>query len=184
MSVYSFQVKDVNGQDVSLATYKDEVMLIVNVASKCGFTPQYEELQQLYEAYKEQGLVVLGFPCNQFGGQEPGTNEEVQAFCQTEYGVTFPVFAKVEVKGAQKHPLFAYLIEHQPFAGFDTSTPRGKRMQDMFAERSPEELNDDEIKWNFTKFLISRDGEVIGRYESPVSPSQLKPIIEDALQRS
>ena len=127
---------------------------------------------------------MLGFPCNQFGGQEPGTNEEVKTFCHTHYGVTFPLFAKVEVKGEHKHPLFAYLIDQKPFAGFDKATPGGQRLHNMFEERMPEALSDAEIKWNFTKFLVARDGEVIGRYESSVSPADLKPDIEDALQRA
>lgn len=179
MSIYSFQAKNIRGQEVSLDAYKGQVVLIVNTASKCGFTPQYTSLQALYERFKDQGLVVLGFPCNQFGAQEPDSNEGIDSFCTLNYGVTFPMFEKIDVKGANKLPLFAYLVSEKPFEGFDEADPRGKSMHDMFMKHSPEVLQDDEIKWNFTKFLIDRNGQVVARYESNVDPQDL----DDAVQK-
>ncbi len=134
----------IDGEPTSLDAYVGNVVLIVNVASKCGFTPQYEGLQALYEKHKESGLVVLGFPANNFGGQEPGTNDEIQSFCTTNYGVSFPMMAKVSVKGDDKHPLFTYLTEESPLPG--------------------------EIGWNFNKFLLDREGNLVARFESRVKP--------------
>ncbi|RXZ80655.1 glutathione peroxidase [Paenibacillaceae bacterium] len=181
MSVYQFVANSIRGSEVQLSEYRGKPLLIVNTASKCGYTPQYAELQKLYEQYKDQGLVILGFPCNQFGGQDPGENEEINIFCQINYGVSFPLFEKVEVRDETKHPLFAYLIEQAPFAGFDQSTPAGQKMQAMFEKNMPEQLQDDEIKWNFTKFLIDRNGQVVGRFESPVNPVDIAPAIEALL---
>jgi len=138
-------VKDIDGNDVKLSDYSGKVLLIVNVASKCGLTPQYEKLEALYKQYKEQGLVVLGFPCNDFAGQEPGTNEEIKNFCSMEYGVTFPMFDKIKVLGEQKAPLYAKLLSNP-----DTGSQ--------------------DIKWNFEKFLISKSGDVVGRFGSRVQP--------------
>ncbi|QGQ95804.1 glutathione peroxidase [Paenibacillus psychroresistens] len=181
MSIYDFKANTIRGTEASLADYEGKVILIVNTASKCGFTPQYTELQKLYEQFKDQGLVVLGFPSNQFGGQEPGTNDEVDSFCQINYGVTFPLFEKIEVKDEHKHPLFAYLTEEAPFKGFDQESPRGKMMHDMFTGKMPEQLETDEIKWNFTKFLIDRKGHVVQRFESPIEPQDIAPAIEAVL---
>lgn len=181
MSVYDFKAKTIRGVEVSLEDYKGKVLLIVNTASKCGFTPQYADLQKLYEAYSGRDFVILGFPCNQFGGQEPGENEEVHVFCQINYGVTFPLFEKIEVLGEDKHPLFAYLTEQAPFKGFDLNHPSGKMLHALFAEKMPEKLTGDDIKWNFTKFLIDREGQVVERYESPVDPMDLAPAIEKLL---
>jgi len=139
MSVYSFKVEDSKGNVVDLSSYKGKTLLIVNVASKCGFTKQYAPLEALYEKYKDQGLVILGFPCNQFAAQEPGTNEEIQSFCQLKYGVTFPVFGKIKVNGKEAHPIYQYLKEQ---------TGGGS------------------IKWNFNKFLLDKDGNIIKRYLS------------------
>jgi glutathione peroxidase len=181
MSVYDYKAKTIRGTEASLADYEGKVLLIVNTASKCGFTPQYAELQKLYEQFKDQGLIVLGFPSNQFGGQEPGTNEEVDTFCQINYGVTFPLFEKIEVKDDNKHPLFAYLTEEAPFEGFDQNNPTGKMLHAMFAEKMPEQLQNDEIKWNFTKFLIDREGQVVKRFESTVDPLDIAPEIQAVL---
>jgi glutathione peroxidase len=169
MSVYDYKAKTIRGTEVSLADYKGKVLLIVNTASKCGLTPQYSGLQKLYEQFKDQGLIVLGFPSNQFGGQEPGTNEEVNTFCQINYGVTFPLFEKIEVKDENKHPLFAYLTEEAPFEGSDQNNPADKMLQN------------DEIKWNFTKFLIDREGQVVKRFESPIDPLDIAPEIQALL---
>lgn len=158
MSIYDFRVKTIRGEEQSLADYKGKVLLIVNTASKCGFTPQYKELQELYEQYRDRGFVVLGFPCNQFGHQEPGTEEEIEQFCQVNYGVTFPMFAKVDVNGENAHPLFQYL-----------------------KEKAPGVLGTKAIKWNFTKFLVDRNGNVVARFASQTKPSELKNEIEELL---
>lgn len=158
MSVYSYKAVTTANQDVSLDQYKGKVLLIANTASQCGLTPQYGELQKLYDRYRDQGLVVLGFPCNQFGGQEPGSSEEAASFCQLNYGVNFPVFAKVEVNGESADPLFQYLREQQPGEG-----------------------ESNEIQWNFTKFLVNRSGEVVARYEPKESPEAMTAEIEQLL---
>lgn len=181
MSIYDFQLETIKGEQESAAAYKGKVALVVNTASKCGYTPQYADLQKLYEQYKDRGLNILAFPSNQFGGQEPGSNEEVEAFCQVNYGVTFPLFAKTDVKGEHAHPFFKHLIAAAPFSGFDTEDPAGQRMQAMFQDRMPQELENNEIKWNFTKFLIDREGNVVKRYESPVKPEQIAADIEKLL---
>lgn len=158
MTIYEINAANSAGNDVSLEHYKGKVLLIANTASKCGLTPQYGELQKLYDQYRERGLEILGFPCNQFGAQEPGTNEEAASFCQLNYGVTFPVFAKVDVNGDQAHPLFKQLKNEQP-----GETPDG------------------EIAWNFTKFLVDRDGNVVRRFEPKESPETMKEAIESLL---
>jgi glutathione peroxidase len=153
MSVYKFKTRKANGEALDLSAYKDKVLLIVNTASECGSTPQYADLQSLHETYRSQGLVVLGFPCNQFGGQEPGSSTEVEAFCSLNYGVTFPLSEKIDVKGPSADPLFQYLTEQ----------------------------TGEEIKWNFTKFLIDRQGQVVKQYETPVNPLEISPDIEKLL---
>jgi len=138
-------VKDMEGQDVNLSAYKGKVLLIVNVASKCGFTPQYEGLEKIYKKYKDQGFEILAFPCNQFGGQEPGTNEEIKNFCSSKYDVTFKLFDKIDVNGKDRSPLYAVLTSN-------TNTEQG------------------DVKWNFEKFLISKNGEIVARFRSKVTP--------------
>lgn len=157
-SINDIGVKDIDGKSTSLKAYKGKVLLIVNVASHCGFTPQYKALESVYEKYKDQGLVVLGFPCNQFGAQEPGSNEEIKQFCSSKYNVTFPMFDKIEVNGPNRHPLYVSL------AGADSAFPG-------------------DIKWNFTKFLVGRDGKLIKRFESRVTPdsAEVTSAIEAAL---
>ena len=181
MSVYDFTVKTKRGEDKSLADYKGKVLLIVNTASKCGFTPQFEELQKLYDDYKDKGLEILGFPCNQFAGQEPGTNEEVQQFCKLNYGVTFPIFAKGDVRGESAQPLFKYLTAQKKFAGFDMNHPVAAPLLDALQKNFPEFLEGDGIKWNFTKFLIGRDGEVVARFEPTTTPAAIAKDIEALL---
>lgn len=168
-NVYQFNVQDAQGQDVSLAQYRGKVLLIVNTATKCGFTPQYSELQTLYEKYQGQGLEILDFPCNQFGGQAPGTQEEIHTFCTTNYHTTFPQFQKLEVNGEGESPLFAYLKEKQGFQGFDPEHPIGKLLDDMLKKQDPDYAQSADIKWNFTKFLVSRKGQVVARFE-PTAP--------------
>lgn len=147
-----------SGNVKNLSDYKDKVLLIVNTASECGFTPQFKELQQLYEELHDKGFEILGFPCNQFGKQDPGTDEEIQQFCEKNYGVSFPMFKKVDVKGENAHPLFVYL----------TNEEKGVLTKD--------------IKWNFTKFLVNKEGVVIERFAPTTKPSSIKDKIEEALQ--
>ena len=157
-SIYDIPLKDIDGNSTSLKPYQGKVMLIVNVASKCGFTPQYTALEALYQKYKDQGLVVLGFPCNQFAHQESGTDAEIKQFCSSKYNVTFPMFDKIEVNGPNRHPLYAQLAgKESPFPG--------------------------NIGWNFTKFLVGRDGKILKRFNSPVKPdsAEVTQAIEGAL---
>ncbi|WP_122898645.1 glutathione peroxidase [Acinetobacter sp. B51(2017)] len=157
-NIYQFQAELLDGQEQSLSAYAGKVLLIVNTASKCGFTPQFSGLEKLYQQYQQQGLEILGFPCNQFGGQDPGSNSEIGAFCKKNYGVTFPMFAKVNVKGPEAHPVFRYL----------TNNSKG--------------VLGNGIKWNFTKFLIGRDGRIIQRFAPTTKPESLQEEIEKALQ--
>lgn len=158
MQIYDFQVETITGEKTTLESYKGSVMLIVNVASKCGFTNQYSGLQSLYEKYKGKGLVVLGFPCNQFMNQEPGTEKEIQNFCQINFGVTFPLFSKIEVNGDNTHPLYVYLKSQAPGV-------MGTKL----------------IKWNFTKFLVDRNGNVVKRFGSSIEPKEIEADIEKLL---
>ncbi|MEH7198676.1 glutathione peroxidase [Priestia megaterium] len=158
MSVYEYSAKTIKDEDVSLSNYQGDVLLIVNTASKCGFTPQYKDLQALYEEEKENGLTVLGFPCNQFGSQEPGSSNDIEQFCELNYGVSFPMFAKVDVKGEHAHPLFTYLTEQAPGL-----------------------LGSKGIKWNFTKFLVNRQGEVVKRYAPQTAPKDIQKDIKELL---
>ena len=159
-NIYQFEAELLEGETKALADYKGKVMLIVNTASKCGFTPQFAGLEKLYEKYKSQGLEILGFPCNQFGGQDPGTNKEIGNFCQRNYGVTFPMFAKVDVKGPEAHVIFRF-----------------------FTREAKGILGSQNIKWNFTKFLVGRNGEVLGRYAPTTKPEALEADIEKALAK-
>ena len=181
MNIYDFTVKTNKGVEKSLADYKGKVMLIVNTASKCGFTPQYEELQELYKKYNDRGLEILGFPCNQFAGQEPGSNEEVQTFCKRNYGVTFQIFEKGDVRGETAQPLFKFLTEQKGFEDFDENHPVAKPLMEALKNNFPEYLEGDGIKWNFTKFLIDRDGNVVARFEPTTTPSAIADDIEKLL---
>lgn len=181
MSVHQFEVEKVNGQTISLKDFQEKVLLIVNTASKCTFTPQFDDLQKIYDEFKEKGLEILGFPCNQFGEQEPGTSEDATAFCQINYGVKFPIFAKIEVNGDDAHPLFQYLKKQAPFKGFDESNIQEKLLKMMIIDHNPEWLVGDEIKWNFTKFLIDTNGNVLRRYEPTVEMDQVSRDIEQLL---
>jgi glutathione peroxidase len=177
MGVYDFKVKNIKGQEVPLSEYTGKLLLIVNTASKCGFTPQYDGLEKLYAKYKDQGLVILGFPSNQFLAQEPGGNDEISSFCKINYGVSFPLFSKIEVRGENADPLFAYLTEAAPFKGYELNKDGGRLIQNVVKEQYPENLEGNGVKWNFTKFLIGRDGTVMGRYEPTVTPEELDPIV-------
>ncbi|MFC5699799.1 glutathione peroxidase [Cohnella faecalis] len=180
-NIYEIPTKTLRGEQSDLSAYRGKVLLIVNTASKCGYTKQYEGLQKLYEQYKDQGFEVLGFPSNQFGEQEPGTNEEVEQFCSVNYGVSFPLFDKTDVRGEQAHPLFRFLTEQAPFQGFDQADPAAKGMGDYLKEKLPDYYEGDGIKWNFTKFLVDRNGNVVERFESPVTPAALEPKVKELL---
>lgn len=181
MNVYDYQVKDMKGCEISLSEYSGKLLLIVNTASKCGFTPQYDGLEKLYQNYKDQGLVILGFPSNQFLAQEPGSDDEISSFCRLNYGVTFPLFSKIDVRGENADPLFTFLTEAAPFKGFELDKESGRKIQDVVKRYYSENLEGNEVKWNFTKFLVGRDGNVKGRYEPTVTPEELDPIIKSSL---
>lgn len=178
MNIYDFKVKDRSEREVSLSDYKGKVLLIINSATQCGFTPQYEPLQQLYEKYKEQSFEILDFPCNQFGNQAPGTNEEIYSFCDTKYGVKFPIFAKLEVNGENAHPLYQYLKGEMGFTGFHEGHSLTPVLDHMLAESDPDYKTKSDIKWNFTKFLIDRNGNVVERFE----PTLDMAIVEEKLK--
>ena len=156
-TIYDFTANDITGNPVDFADFKDKAMLIVNTASKCGFTPQFDGLEKLHQTYKDKGLVVIGFPCNQFGGQDPAENSEIGSFCQKNYGVSFLMMEKVDVNGKDAHPIFKWLKKQE--GGFLT----------------------DGIKWNFTKFLVNKEGDVIGRYGSTTKPEALSKDIEKVI---
>ena len=158
MNVYDFKAKTIDGKEISLSDYKDKALLVVNVASRCGFTPQYEGLEKIYEKYKDKGFLVLGFPCNQFGTQEPGNEAEIKSFCDLNFGVKFPLFSKIDVNGENTHPLYGYLKKELPGV-----------------------LGSEGIKWNFTKFLVNRQGKPIKRYASTEKPEDLEKDIEGLL---
>ena len=164
-SIYDIQVKDDAGKDASLADYKGKVLLIVNTATRCGFTPQYKELEALYEKYHGEGLEILDFPCNQFGEQAPGTIEEIHQFCTANFDIQFPQFDKIDVNGPDEAPLFTYLKAQQGFGGFDLTDQTGKFMDEMMRKKDADYDKKPDIKWNFTKFLVARDGRVVKRYE-------------------
>ncbi len=157
-TIYEFKAKTIDGETESLGKHKGKCLLIVNIASKCGFTPQYKELQELYAKYKDKGFTILGFPCNQFGGQEPGSESEIKTFCSMTYGVSFPLYSKVDVNGKDAHPLYKFLTSEKPGI-----------------------LGTEAVKWNFTKFLIARDGTPVKRYASNATADKLSPDIEKEL---
>ena len=163
--IYDIKVKDDMGEDVSLADYKGKVLLIVNTATRCGFTPQYDELEALYEKYHADGFEILDFPCNQFGAQAPGTIEEIHQFCTANFNIKFPQFDKIDVNGEGESPLYTYLKAQKGFGGFDLNDQRGKFMDEMLRKQDADYDKKSDIKWNFTKFLVSRDGRVVKRYE-------------------
>lgn len=179
MSVYDFKVNDKNGNEKSLKDFAGKVLIIVNTASKCGFTPQFEGLEALYKKYKDQGLEIIGFPSNQFAEQDPGSNEEIQHFCKLNYGVTFPVFAKVDVRGENAIPLYQYLTEQKGDEGMDGE--KAEMLLGFLKENLPQYLEGDSIKWNFTKFLVDREGNVVERFEPVAEPADMVSAIEKLL---
>ncbi len=179
MSIYDFEVKAQNGSNVALSDYKGKVLLIVNTATGCGFTPQYEELQDIYDAYKDNGLEILDFPCNQFGEQAPGDDEEIHSFCTGRYGITFPQFSKIDVNGDNASPLFKWLCKNTVFEGFGKS-PMALMLAGVVKKNDRDYKNNGKIKWNFTKFLIGRDGNIVARFE-PTDMKNLRTKIEECL---
>ncbi len=168
MNIYDFKVKNTEGQEVSLSDYKEKILLIVNTATGCGFTPQYKDLQELYKKYREHGFEILDFPCNQFGNQAPGTDAEIVSFCQTNFNTGFKQFSKIEVNGENADPLFKYLTENTKFEGFGMS-PMGVMLSGIVKKMDKDYKNNGKIKWNFTKFLIDRNGNIVKRFEPVVS---------------
>ena len=178
-TVYDFTVKDRKGKDVSLKEYANEVLLIVNTATKCGFTPQYEELEKLYEQYHSQGFEILDFPCNQFGQQAPGTDESIHEFCKLNFGTEFK---KVKVNGDDAEPLYKFLQEQKGFAGWDMTHPIAHILDDMLSKTDPNYKESADIKWNFTKFLINKKGQVIARFEPTEKIENIAKQIEELLK--
>ncbi len=179
--IYDFKALTSKGKELDFAQFEGKVLLIVNTASKCGFTPQFEGLEKLNEKYKDKGLVVIGFPCNQFAGQDPGSDSEISEFCQLNYGVTFQIMKKIDVNGAEAHPIFTYLKGEAGFAGFNPAHPLTKVLDEMFSKENPDYAKNPDIKWNFTKFLISKDGTKIQRFEPTSEPEEIAASIEALL---
>ncbi len=169
MNIYDFKVKDAQKNEISMEQYRGKVLLIVNTATGCGFTPQYEGLQNLYEKYKDQGFEILDFPCNQFLNQAPGTNDEIANFCQTKFGVTFKTFSKIDVNGKNAEPLFTYLKESTPDDTENSETSGFKKVLQGLGQN----ILGTRIKWNFTKFLVDREGKVIARYSPTYKPEDI-----------
>ncbi len=180
MSIYDFSLVQKNGSELSLSEFKNQVLILVNTASKCGFTPQYDGLEALYKKYQDKGLVIVAIPSNEFGEQEPGTNDDIQHFCKVNFGVTFPVMAKANVRGENVMPVFKYMTEQQGFKGFPESDMT-EMLTGHLQANFPEYLEGDSIKWNFTKFLINKKGEVVERFEPMVAPEEMESAIEKLL---
>ena len=179
--IYDFTALSNKGNEVNFADYKGKVLVIVNTASKCGFTPQYDGLEALYQKYKDKGVVVIAFPCDQFGHQEPGSDEEIEEFCRLNHGVTFPLMSKIEVNGENAHPIFKWLKSKAGFAGFNPEHRLGKLMDDMLSKQDPDYAKKSDIKWNFTKFVVSKDGEKVFRFEPTSEPEELGACIDTLL---
>jgi glutathione peroxidase len=181
-SLYDISIETINGQKTSLASYRGKVLLVVNVASKCGLTKQYDALEQLYARFKDQGLVVLGFPANDFGEQEPGSNEEIATFCKATFGVDFPMFSKIAVTGPTTHPLYKELIATRPEAGGTTREAFRERLTGFLAGRGETTNPEPGILWNLEKFLIDREGKVVGRFSPEVTPDD--PAVISAIEKA
>ena len=179
MNVYDFTVKTRKGEEVALADYKGKVLLIVNTATGCGFTPQYKELQEIYDAHKDDGLEILDFPCNQFADQAPGTDEEIHTFCTGRFGITFPQFAKCDVNGENAIPLYQYLTANTSFGGFNG--PMGLVLSGVVKKMDKDYKKNGKIKWNFTKFLIDREGNIVDRFEPTMDMKEVTRKIEAVL---
>ena len=180
MSIYDYTFKTRRGEEHSMAEYKGKVLIIVNTATGCGFTPQYEDLQKIYEKYNEKGLEILDFPCNQFANQAPGTDEEIHTFCKGRFGITFPQFAKVDVNGENALPLWKYITENTKFEGFGKG-PKALMMAGVAKSQDKDYKNNGNIKWNFTKFVVDREGSIVDRFEPTRSMNELDQLIESLL---
>ena len=179
-TVYDFTVKDRQGNDVSLADYKGKVLLIVNTATGCGFTPHYDPLEEMYRELKDKGFEILDFPCNQFAGQAPGSDDEIHEFCTIKFGTEFPQFAKIDVNGETADPLFAYLATEKPFEGFGKGVKNA--LLNKFSTMNNKKFGDKAyIKWNFTKFLVDREGKVVSRFEPTFDMKKVKEAVENLL---
>ena len=177
--IYDFKTRGNKGAEVDFAQFEGKVLMIVNTASKCGFTPQYDALEALYQKYKDQGLVIVGFPCDQFAGQEPGSNEEIAEFCRINHGVTFPLMAKTDVNGANAEPIFEYLKSQAPTEEYKGIKAKATAL--LFKAISKSVEKDSDIQWNFTKFLVNRDGSAIKRFEPTTTPESIEKDIEGML---
>lgn len=180
-TVYDFSLSDKKGNEVKLSEYKGKVLLIVNTATACGFTPQYEELEAMYGRLKGQGFEILDIPCNQFGGQAPGSDEEIAQFCQMKFGTDFPQFKKSDVNGDNELPLYAWLKGEKPFKGFDKGHKITPILEDLHDKQDPKWRENSDIKWNFTKFLINREGEVVVRFEPTKDLAEVERSIKELL---
>lgn len=179
--VYDFEVLAIDGKKVSLEEYRGKVMLIINSATKCGFTPQYDELQKLYEKYSDKDFVILDFPCNQFNNQAPGSNEEIVSFCEMNFGVTFPIFSKIDVNGDNADPLYNFLKSEKGFEGFNPEHPIAAKLEGILEKAIPFFRKTPDIKWNFTKFLIDREGNVVRRFEPTHNMTDVEEKIKELL---
>lgn len=180
MNLYDFTVKAQDGTDVDLADFKDKVVLVVNTATGCGFTPQYEELQEMYDDLKDKGLEILDFPCNQFANQAEGSDEEIHTFCTGRYGITFPQYSKIDVNGENAIPLFKWLTENTKFEGFNG--PAKLMLTPIVKKMDKDYKNNGNVKWNFTKFLIDKNGEIVARFEPTADCKDVKARVEELLQ--
>lgn len=180
-SFYDFEAEDVIGKVHKMEEYRGNVVLVVNTATRCGFTPQYDDLQDLYEKYQAQGLEILDFPCNQFGNQAPETNEEIVSFCDAKFGIKFKHYAKIEVNGENAHPLYKFLKEQKGFEGFDEENPLATMLQSRLERLQPDFMTNPDIKWNFTKFLIDREGNVVERFEPTADMALVEERIKELL---
>lgn len=179
MNIYDFTAKTQDGEEVSLESFRGKVLLVVNTATGCGFTPQYTELQELYEKFADQGLEILDFPCNQFANQAPGEDQDIHDFCTGRYGITFPQYHKVDVNGENAIPLYKWLTTNTKFQGFNG--PAKLFMTPIVKKMNPDYKNNGNIKWNFTKFLIGRDGEIVARYEPTAKIDDIKEKVKEIL---
>ena len=180
MNIYDFTVKTRKGEDVALSDFRGKVLLVVNTATGCGFTPQYKELQEIYDADHDKGLEILDFPCNQFGNQAPGDNEEIHTFCTGRFGITFPQYGKIDVNGENAIPLYKWLTENTKFEGFGKG-PRALMMNGVAKKMDKDFKNNGNIKWNFTKFLIDREGNIVKRFEPTEDMETVKKAVEELL---
>ncbi|MBR1445199.1 MAG: glutathione peroxidase [Firmicutes bacterium] len=181
MNVYDFKVKAQDGSEVSLSDYKGKVLLIVNTATGCGFTPQYSDLQDLYEEFNEKGFEILDFPCNQFAEQAPGSDEEIHTFCTGRFGITFPQFSKIDVNGENAIPLYKWLTENTEFKGFDKLNPLSLVLSQAVKKYDKDYKSNGSVKWNFTKFLIDKEGNIAERYEPTTAVKKIKEKLEEMI---